>query len=143
MEFTKEQIKKARDTKCAEELLALAKENGMELTEEETEKLFFELHREGEISDSELDAVTGGATNCVAEKFSGRVLLFRASVHSKYYIVLDDDEDNWCYGELKSINYSKGTEYTMIIMERSERFGNPNGDCFSSLYWSMYTKKNH
>ena len=38
MNFTNEQILKAKEAKSAEELLALAKENGVELTEEEAKK---------------------------------------------------------------------------------------------------------
>ena len=60
MKFTSEQLKKAKCAKSAEELLALAKENGMELTEEEAAKYFAELHKEGEIADEELDNVAGG-----------------------------------------------------------------------------------
>ena len=36
MELTKELVAKAKEAKTPEELMALAKENGMELTEEET-----------------------------------------------------------------------------------------------------------
>ena len=60
MKFTKEQIEKAKAAKSVEELLALAKENGMELTEEEAAKYFTEWHKEGELSDEELDNVAGG-----------------------------------------------------------------------------------
>ena len=60
MKFTEEQIKKAKSAKSAEELLALAKENGIALTEEEAAKYFADLHREGELSDDELDNVSGG-----------------------------------------------------------------------------------
>ena len=60
MKFTLEQLTKAKAAKNAEELLALAKENGMELTEEEAAKYFADLHKEGELSDDELDNVSGG-----------------------------------------------------------------------------------
>ena len=60
MQFTPEQLTKAKSAKNAEELLALAKENGMELTEEEAAKYFADLHKEGELSDDELDNVSGG-----------------------------------------------------------------------------------
>lgn len=60
MGFTKQQLEKAKAVKSAEELLALAKENGLELTEEEAKKYFAELHKEGELADEELDNVTGG-----------------------------------------------------------------------------------
>ena len=60
MNFTPEQLTKAKAAKSAEELLALAKENGIELTEEEAAKYFADLHKEGELSDDELDNVAGG-----------------------------------------------------------------------------------
>lgn len=60
MEFTKEQLAKAKAAKSAEELLALAKENDVELTENEAQKYFAELRKEGELAAEELDNVTGG-----------------------------------------------------------------------------------
>ena len=41
MNFTPEQLEKAKQAKSAEELLALAKENGMELTEEESTEVAY------------------------------------------------------------------------------------------------------
>ena len=60
MSFTNEQILKAKAAKSVEELLALAKENGVELTEDEAKKYFAEWHDEGELSDDELANVSGG-----------------------------------------------------------------------------------
>ena len=65
MSFTNEQILKAKAAKSAEELLALAKENGVELSEEEAAKYFTEWHKEGELSDDELDNVVGGCDDTV------------------------------------------------------------------------------
>ena len=60
MNFTPEQITKAKAAKSAEELFALAKENGMEMTDDEAKKYFAELNKEGELADDELDNVSGG-----------------------------------------------------------------------------------
>ena len=60
MKFTQEQLTKAKSAKSVEELLALAKENGVELSEEEAKKYYAEWHREGELSDEELQNVSGG-----------------------------------------------------------------------------------
>ena len=60
MNFTPEQITKAKAAKSVEELLAIAKENGMELTEDEAAKYFAEWHKEGELADEELNNVSGG-----------------------------------------------------------------------------------
>ena len=60
MEFNTELLEKAKEAKSAEELLSLAKENGMELTEGEAEEYFTQLNKSGELSDEELDNVAGG-----------------------------------------------------------------------------------
>ena len=61
MNFTPEQITKAKAAKSAEELIALAKENGMELSEEEAAKYFAKLNKDGELANEELDNVVGGS----------------------------------------------------------------------------------
>jgi len=59
--FTPELIEKAKAAKTAEELLALAKENEVEMTEESAAAYFAQLHpTSGELSDDELDNVAGG-----------------------------------------------------------------------------------
>lgn len=60
MKFTKELIEKAKQAKSAEELLELAKSESVELTAEEAKKVFADLHKTGELSDEELDNVSGG-----------------------------------------------------------------------------------
>ncbi len=59
--MTNELIQKAKACKSADELLALAKENNYPMTEEDAERIFAELHTEGEVSEEELDNVSGGA----------------------------------------------------------------------------------
>ena len=62
MELNKELLAKAKEAKTPEELLALAKENGIEMTAEEAQKIFAQLHSQsGELADDELDNVSGGA----------------------------------------------------------------------------------
>ncbi len=58
--MTNEQISKAKECKSAEELLSLAKENGIEMTAEEAEAKFAQLNNEGELSDDELSGAAGG-----------------------------------------------------------------------------------
>ena len=60
MNMTQELLQKAKSAENSEALLALAKENGMELTQEEAVAYFAELHKTGELSDEELENVTGG-----------------------------------------------------------------------------------
>lgn len=58
--FTQELFEKAKQAKSAEELLALAKENSLELTEDEAKEHFEQLNESGELSDEELENVSGG-----------------------------------------------------------------------------------
>lgn len=85
MEFTKEQLAKAKAAKSAEELLALAEENGIELTEEQANEKFAILHNQGELADNELDNVSGGSS-CV----NGR----HYSDDPPYYLITT--AGNWC-----------------------------------------------
>lgn len=60
--FTPELIEKAKAAKSAEEILALAKAEGVEMTAEEAETCFGQLNpKSGELDDDDLDAVAGGA----------------------------------------------------------------------------------
>ncbi|MBR1578925.1 MAG: hypothetical protein IJ668_00275 [Selenomonadaceae bacterium] len=59
MKLTEEQLSKARACTSTEELQALAKAEGIELTDEEAEAYFAELNNV-HVSDEELDAVAGG-----------------------------------------------------------------------------------
>ena len=61
MELNKELLAKAKEAKTPEELLTLARENGAELTAESAKMYFDLLHPQtGELSDDELDNVSGG-----------------------------------------------------------------------------------
>lgn len=72
MEMNKELIAKAKAAKTAEELLAIAKENGEEMTEESAKAYFEMLHpQSGELSDEELDNVAGGGCH----KGDGRLVV--------------------------------------------------------------------
>ena len=61
--LTPELIAKAKAAKNTEELLALAKENGVELSEEEAKTYFAQLGANGAVADDELESVSGGF-NC-------------------------------------------------------------------------------
>ena len=71
--MNKEMLEKAKEAKSAEELLAFARERGVELTEEQAKAYFDQLRTPGELTDDELDAVAGGGCtdtircpNCVS-----------------------------------------------------------------------------
>ena len=71
--LTPELIAKAKAAKSAEELLELAKENGVELSEEEAKTCFEQLHANAEVSDDELEAVSGGGIcQDIIDFFQGR-----------------------------------------------------------------------
>ena len=58
-ELTKEMVAKAMQCKNADELLALAKEGGYEMTKEEAESYMTELS-DFELDDKELKRIAGG-----------------------------------------------------------------------------------
>lgn len=71
--FTPEIIEKAKTARSTEELLTLAKENNVELTDEEAKVYFEQLHSaSGELSDDELDNVAGGGCKSCS---SGRTVV--------------------------------------------------------------------
>ncbi|WP_022772409.1 hypothetical protein [Butyrivibrio sp. AE2015] len=60
MNFTKEQIEKAAKCKSVDELLELAKAEGIELAKDEAEKYFAQLSN-GELSIDDMTDIAGGA----------------------------------------------------------------------------------
>ena len=60
--LTPELIAKAKAASTVDELRAIAKANGIELTEEEAKTYFAQLNANDAISDDELDAVAGGGS---------------------------------------------------------------------------------
>ena len=78
--MNEEIIKKAAEARTPEELLALAKENGIELSGEQAKALFARLHpASGELADDELDAVAGGGCINVSTNSAGAIQQFIAS----------------------------------------------------------------
>ena len=60
MNISKELIEKAKTAKTAEELLEMAKEESIEMSAEQASEYFATIHASGELSDEELDNVSGG-----------------------------------------------------------------------------------
>ena len=60
MKFTDEMLEKAKTANTAEELLAMAKAENIDMTEEQAAKAFAELNKAGELSDEELENAAGG-----------------------------------------------------------------------------------
>ena len=60
MNFTEEQLAKIKAAKTAEELIAIAKAEGIEATEEQIKAQFDAMHKESVLADEELESVSGG-----------------------------------------------------------------------------------
>ncbi len=56
----RELLVKAKECKTVEELITLAKENNVALTEEEAKEYYDRFNTSGELTDDELDNVAGG-----------------------------------------------------------------------------------
>lgn len=54
-------LKEARNAKSPDDLILLAKNGGLELSKAEAEHYFNTINKKGEVSDDELDLVSGGA----------------------------------------------------------------------------------
>ena len=72
--LTPEMIEKAKAAKSAEELLAIAKANGVEMTADDAAAYIAQLNpKSGEISDDELGSVAGGACQSKEKPFEKKV----------------------------------------------------------------------
>ena len=69
MNISKELLEKAKTAKTAEELLELAKAENIELTAEQAKEYFATIHASGELSDEELDNVSGGCSPSAPPKY--------------------------------------------------------------------------
>lgn len=58
--MNEEMFKKLKEAKTADELIAIAKEYGKELTKEHAEEMLNHSDASGELSDDDLDSVAGG-----------------------------------------------------------------------------------
>ena len=99
MEMNKELLAKAKGAKTPEELFAIAKENGTELNEESA-KAYFDLlqPKNGELSDEELDNVSGGGC------YNGDRLIVTIRNRCNYWVCKTDGEsymDSWAGGICK------------------------------------------
>ena len=73
--LTPEMIEKAKAAKSAEELLEIAKANGVELTADEAATYFAQLNpKSGELDDDDLDNVAGGKGGCESNS-TGRTVV--------------------------------------------------------------------
>ena len=76
-EINKELLEKAEQAKSAEELIAIAKEYGLDIAEEDAAAYFEESDKSGELSDAELDNVAGGSDTGLITVFLKRLKRIR------------------------------------------------------------------
>ena len=75
MELNNELLEKAKNAKSVEELVAVAKENDIDLTAEEAKTYFARLNaKPGELVDYELDSVAGGKNAGQSTMMDSRLL---------------------------------------------------------------------
>ncbi len=104
--LTPELLEKAKQAKTAEELAALAKENGVELTAESVKACFDSLNKAGELADDELDQVAGGRKCGTLYEDDGSpiiTVLNSCEYYQNENTWKKDDGDGYC----RSCRYSK------------------------------------
>lgn len=109
-------LEKAKQAKSTEELLALAKENGMEMTEEEAKAYYVQLHPvSGEIADDELENVAGGGCAAMGIATPHESLVnVGAKVRLHWTVNLSNSYSSKCY-QCKSSDI-------FILVEKGETF---------------------
>lgn len=123
--MNEELIMKAKAAKSAEELMALAKENGMELTEEEASAYFARLNKSGELSEEELSNVSGGGCRSVV-----------IQANDRYYTVVTNHCKCFMGGKWTAYTSSGDGNYTPLQPEFASAIWRnvPIGCCGSCLY---------
>ena len=124
MKLTREMMEKAKTAKSMQELLEMAKAENIELSAEEAEKAFAELHKTGELSDNELDNVSAGCYESGdTPKFSvGQhvgVCAGRGHAPARILSVSDEKHDGWCKNMqwIYSIKFDQGGEIRNDVYE--------------------------
>ena len=107
MSINQELIAKVKEAASAEEILALAEENGVEMNENGAKELFERIHATGELSDDELEGAAGGcgykakpgdpSSHCWNGKFVSRIQTLKfGSGKCIDCIYLDFNLPNFC-----------------------------------------------
>lgn len=124
MKLTREMMEKAKTAKSMQELLEMAKAENIELSAEEAAKAFAEFNKTGELSDDELDNVSGGCYESGdTPKFSvGQhvgVCAGRGHAPARILSVSDKKHDGWCRNEqwIYSIKFDQGGEVRNDVYE--------------------------
>ncbi len=122
--MTEDLLAKAKETQSPEELLTLMRENGSEeFTMENAEALYAQIHTSGELTDEEMEAVTGGShTKVNGQKY----LVVTSGLHCKtgqYELGVTQNEKTGDY------YFSKADHITLRFMWQSFSDDNQCGQC--------------
>ena len=94
--MNEELIAKAKEAKSAEELLAMAKESGVPITEELAKECFDRMHTTGELADDELDQVGGGCGGGGSVPSNAKVINDSLIESCDHYVHADGWLENRC-----------------------------------------------
>ena len=105
--FTAEQLKAAKAAKSPDELIAMAKEQGIVLTDDQAEKFF--APPIGELSDEELENVAGGGCGdsmdhcprCQSTDYGKRMGRLK-DIQCKYHYVCNSCGYEWLDGPIRA-----------------------------------------
>ena len=89
MKLTEKQLEKIKSAKSAEEMIAFAKEEGLVLDEEKVNAMFAALPQNGELSDEQLDQVSGGRNYIIYADFyrcmvCGKEMSFKTDINGPH-----------------------------------------------------------
>ena len=110
MTFTPEQMNKAKSAKSAEELLEMAKAEGVAMTADEAAKYFADLHTEGELNEDELATIAGGKGDPPPPKYwIGQELYIGDNVRTLCTVT-----NIWGY-----VDKTRGYSYEILVHKRN------------------------
>ncbi len=124
MKLNDELLEKAKNTKSAEDLITLAKENGIELTAEEAKTCFAQLNsKNGALADDELDNVAGGR-KCGTIYKDGRPVV--TTLNSCEYFQKERTLERIPGGYCKDCTYSQveGKDFPILVCRHPYRYEN-------------------
>ncbi|MGN1103612.1 MAG: hypothetical protein ACI4QI_01930 [Candidatus Coproplasma sp.] len=145
MNSSKEFLEKAKAAKTAEELLELAKAEGVEASEEEAAKAFAELHRSDELLDEELGNVSGGG-RFLADSYysSGDTPLFSVGEKVRYlrctYQVWFNHPENAVIVDIDKDKNGKYEKSGLIFTEFTYTIRYDDGEIEEDVYESQLGK---
>lgn len=127
--FTPDFIEKLKAAKSVSGLLAIAKGNGVDMTQQDAEAFYAGLHQSGAIPDDELDRVSGGILRNTTIKTDLKRMTGVCSArewHCPYcnsFTYLSDSDEFMITHHIQSEHPVKYSEYIGISFdERKKRF---------------------